>query len=197
MTDHPEPPTPAPASDNRLSDQPISAVNGGDDQPKSAVNGRAASPTPDATPPDTTVTAPAGEKPPMRVPKHGQGRIYTAGVKGNKGGGRLPAVVLDKLVLIGDQTCDELLARLADEKVRAKMSMDALRLVLGEVLPYFLARKFEHTGADGGPIALEVDAVRLATAESLRARMERLRVLRAPAPAAPAALPIGSIHAGL
>src|SRR5439155_11215877 len=121
-----------------------------------------------AAPDDATVTTPAGAVPPvpMRTPKHGHGKLYVAGVPGNKGGGRHPQVVLDKLVRIGDLTCDELLERLSDPKVRAKMSADSLRLIVGEVLPYFLARHFEHSGPDGGPIPLELEAVRTAAVES-------------------------------
>src|SRR5439155_10944550 len=134
------------------------------------------------TPPDgePTETVTAGAKPPMRVPAHGKGRIYVAGVKGNAGGGRLPSTVLQKLCILGDQTVDELLARVADEKLRAKMSVDTLRLILDAVCPYFLARRHEVAGVDGGAIVLQVDAVRAAAAESFRQRMERIRVIPGP-----------------
>ena len=134
---------------------------------------------------DATVTAPAGGKPPMpamRVPKHGRGKLLVAGQVGNRGGGRRPQVVLEKLVVLGDQTVDELLARMADEKLRAKMSPDTLRLILDAVLPYFLARRHEVSGPEGGPIPLELEAVRTAAAESLRQRLDRHRALHPPAP---------------
>ena len=108
----------------------------------------------------------------MRVPKHGRGRLLTRGQIGNKGGGRHPQVVLDKLILIGDLTCDELLERLNDPKVRARMSADQLRLVLGEVLPYFLARRFEHSGPEGSPIAVDWADARKQLIADLQRRLQ-------------------------
>jgi hypothetical protein len=120
-----------------------------------------------------TVTTPAGATPSMFVPKHGKGRLYRGGVKGNVGGGRHPQVVLDKLILIGDQTCDELLLRLNDPKLRARMSADQLRLILGEVLPYFLARRFEHSGPEGGPIEFAAEDARRRLVKELQERLQQ------------------------
>ena len=154
-------------------------------------------PTTPADEPSETVTSPAGAQPPvpMRVPKHGHGKLYVAGVPGNKGGGRLPQKVLSQLVEICGLTCDELLERLNDAKVRGRMSADSLRLILGEALPYFLARKYEHAGPEGGPIPLEMEAVQKTVAESLRQRLHTRELLLHPptseaAPTAPEHRPV-------
>jgi hypothetical protein len=151
----------------------------------------------DADQGDATVTAPAGAAPPLptlRVPKHGKGLLLTAGMPGNKGGTGHPAKVREKLVLLGDQTVDELLARMADEKLRAKMSVDTLRLILDAVLPYFLARRLEHSGPEGAPIPIE--AVENTVAEKLRQRLHTRELLLHPPgsePATPPAEPPGVV----
>ena len=142
------------------------------------------------TEPSETVTGAAPPRPAMRVPAHGRGKLLVAGQVGNRGGGRHPQVVLDKLILIGDLTCDELLERLNDPKVRARMSADQLRLVLGEVLPYFLARRFEHSGVDGGPIAFDMENAREGLVKQLRERMQ-LRLPGREPPTPPSESPRG------
>src|SRR5438094_7694029 len=96
---------------------------------------------PNNSEPSETVTSPAGAKPPMRVPRHGGGRIYTAGVKGNKGGGRLATKVLEQLVEICGLAADEMLLRLQDLEVRRKLTVDELRLILKEAGAFVLPKK--------------------------------------------------------
>ena len=134
-----------------------------------------------------TVTTPASAAPPvpMRTPRHGRGKLLTRGQIGNRGGGRHPQVVLDKLILIGDQTCDELLLRLNDPKLRARMSADQLRLILGEVLPYFLARRFEHSGPEGGPIEFAAEDARRRLVKELQERLQQRPPGREPPPPPP------------
>ena len=100
-----------------------------------------------------TVTTPAGAAPPvpMRTPAHGRGKLLVAGQPGNKGGGRHPQEVLGKLILIGDQTCDELLLRLNDPKLRARMSADQLRSHLGRGAARLLGAPLRAQWSRGRP----------------------------------------------
>ena len=154
--------------------------------------------TPNGDQSEATVTAPAGAATPgpeMFTPKHGKGRLYRGGVKGNVGGGRHPQAVLDKLILIGDLTADEMLVRLHDEKLRAKMSADELRLWLDAVAKYFLARRLEHSGPEGGPIAVDWEDAR----KQLVADLQRRLQLRPPGrePSTPPPEPRGVASAAL
>ena len=143
-----------------------------------------------AAPDDATVTSPAGAQPPvpMRTPKHGHGRIYTRGVKGNVGGGRHPQKVLDQLIEICGLAADEMLLRLQDVEVRAQLTTDELRLILKEAGAFVLPKQVQLSGPEGGPIQLE--DVRAAAHAALSARFKRRMELlhppeREPAPTAP------------
>jgi len=124
-----------------------------------------------------TVTTPAGAAPPvpMRVPKHGRGKLLTRGQIGNKGGGRHPERVLDQCLEICGLAADEMLLRLNNAEVRAKLSVDELRLILKEAGAFVLPKKFEHAGPMGGPIGLEVEGAREGLIKHLRERMLLLR----------------------
>jgi len=123
----------------------------------------------------------------MRTPKHGHGRIYTRGVKGNVGGGRHPQKVLDQLIEICGLAADEMLLRLNDAEVRAKLTVDELRLILKEAGAFVLPKQLHLSGPEGGAIPIENVGERLR--QKLSERLDRLRVLRPPAsepaPAAP------------
>ncbi len=141
-----------------------------------------------------TVTAPAGGAVPMRTPKHGHGRIYTRGVKGNVGGGRHPQKVLDQLIEICGLAADEMLLRLNDPKVRAKLSVDELRLILKEAGAFVLPKKVELGGPMGGPIPIENVGEQLK--QKLRERWKRrIELLHPPGsePATPPAEPPGVV----
>jgi len=145
--------------------------------------------TPDAEPSET-LTAPAGGKPPMpamRVPKHGRGKLLVAGKPGNAGGGRLATQVLEDLVLVGGLTATEMLGRLQDDKRRARISDENLARWLSALAPYLWPRKYEHAGPQGGPILLELEAVRKAASTSFRERLHR--VLQGPGGEPPPPVP--------
>src|SRR2546430_2778097 len=92
-----------------------------------------------------TATGPAGGAAPvpMRVPAHGRGKLLVAGQPGNRGGGRHPEKVLAQCLEICGLACDELLLRLNDPKVRAKLSVDELRLIVKEAGAFVLPKKVE------------------------------------------------------
>lgn len=153
-----------------------------------------------AAPDDATVTSPAGAQPPvpMRTPKHGHGRIYTRGVKGNVGGGRHPQKVLDQLIEICGLAADEMLLRLQDVEVRAQLTTDELRLILKEAGAFVLPKQVQLSGPAGGPIPIENVGEQLR--QRLSERLDRLRVLRSPAPEAatpPPETPLGVASAPL
>ena len=151
-------------------------------------NEPAVPPTPDGEQRET-VTAPAGAAlpVPMRVPKHGRGRLLTRGQIGNKGGGRHPQKVLDQLIEICGLAADEMLLRLNNAEVRAKLTVDELRLILKEAGAFVLPKQVQLSGPAGGPIPIE--SVYEQHRRSLRERLDRLRGLHPPtsepAPTAP------------
>jgi len=135
-------------------------------------------------------TRPGGEPReavPMRVPKHGRGRLLTRGQIGNKGGGRHPQKVLDQLIEICGLAADEMLLRLNNAEVRAKLTVDELRLILKEAGAFVLPKQVQLSGPAGGPIPIE--SVYEQHRRSLRERLDRLRGLHPPtsepAPTAP------------
>ena len=141
--------------------------------------------TPDGEQSETeTVTTPSV---PMRVPKHGRGRLLTRGQIGNKGGGRHPQKVLDQLIEICGLAADEMLLRLNNAEVRAKLTVDELRLILKEAGAFVLPKQVQLSGPAGGPIPIE--SVYEQHRRSLRERLDRLRGLHPPtsepAPTAP------------
>jgi hypothetical protein len=143
-------------------------------------DGLDATPTPPNGAPSGTVTAPAGATPPlpaMRVPRHGHGKLLLGGKPGNAGGGRHPEKVHEQLVEICGFTAEEMLLRLRDPEVRAKMTWEELRLALKEAAPYVLARRFEHSGPAGAPIPIET--VANTVSESLRRRLQSRELLLA------------------
>ena len=91
----------------------------------------------------------------MRVPKHGRGRLLTRGQIGNKGGGRHPQKVLDQLIEICGLAADEMLLRLNNAEVRAKLTVDELRLILKEAGAFVLPKQVQLSGPAGGPIPIE------------------------------------------
>ena len=125
----------------------------------------------------------------MRVPRHGRGQLLVSGQPGNRGGGRHPWKLVEQCVTVLGLALDEFERRCSDPAYLATLSVDELRLVWAALSPYVLPRKYEHAGVDGGPIALEIDAVRNATVAAFRERLDRHRALHPPAsepaPAAP------------
>jgi len=140
--------------------------------------------------PSEPVTSPDGAAPPrpaMRVPAHGRGKLLVAGQVGNKGGGRHPQKVLDQLIEICGLAADEMLLRLNNAEVRAKLTVDELRLILKEAGAFVLPKQVQLSGPAGGPIPIE--SVYEQHRRSLRERLDRLRGLHPPtsepAPTAP------------
>src|SRR2546422_358390 len=101
--------------------------------------------------------------------------------------GRHPQKVLDQLIEICGLAADEMLLRLNNAEVRAKLSVDELRLILKEAGAFVLPKKVELGGPAGGPIPIEDVGKRLM--QKLGERLARLRVPRPPqsepAPTAP------------
>ena len=157
-------------------------------------------PTPDGEQRET-VTAPAGAAlpVPMRVPKHGRGRLLTRGQIGNKGGGRHPQKLVEQCVTVLGLTLDEFERRCGDPAYLEKLTFDELRLTVLALAPYCMPRKYEHAGVDGGPIQLELEAVRQAATKSFRERLGRLQALRPPGrePSTPPPEPRGVASAAL
>ncbi len=147
-------------------------------------------PAPDAASPETTVTTPAGAAPPvpMRVPRHGHGRLLTRGQVANRGGGRHPEKVLAQCLEICGLAADEMLLRLNNAKVRAKLTVDELRLILKEAGAFALPKKVELGGPMGGPIPIEdvSERLRKKLSEQLHTRPLMLHPPTSePAPTAP------------
>ena len=122
--------------------------------------------------------------PEMFTPRHGKGRLYRGGVKGNVGGGRHPTKVLDQLIEICGLAADAMLLRLNDAEVRAKLTVDELRLILKEAGAFVLPKKFEHAGPAGGPIEFEMEQAREGLIKQLKERL-LLRPPRTGAPSTP------------
>ena len=149
-----------------------------------------------------TVTTPAGGVPPvpMRTPKHGHGKLLTRGQPGNKGGGRHPEKLVAQYSNVLGVTVDEFERRCRDPAYLASLTIDELRLVWQALSPYVMPRRYEHAGVGGGPLVLEIDAVRNATVAAFRERLDRLRGLKGPAPEAatpPPETPLGVANAVL
>jgi hypothetical protein len=152
-------------------------------------------PTPDEEPSET-MTAPAGGKPPvaMRVPAHGRGKLLVAGQPGNKGGGRHPTKLVEQCVTVLGLALDEFERRCSDPAYLATLTVDELRLTWQALAPYVLPKKFEHSGPDGLPIAIE--AIENTVGEKLRQRLHtRDRLLHPPnsEPATPPPEPHGVV----
>jgi len=117
--------------------------------------------------------------PAKRTPGHGRGKLYLAGVSGNKGGGRPPNWLRQRSRDLLEQLLDKL-----EQRVQGScMTADQLTRAVAVTGRLGLPNQLEHSGPGGEPIPIE--QVRNDLREMLKRRLAPLQEEEAKAEAEP------------